>query len=507
MESIFNQSVKKRRKSNQFDLSYEKKMTGKFGALMPFYMEDTLPGDRVQIRSDIFTEFAPLLSNLKHMIDVHVDFFYVTYDSVWANWRDFISGGENYDQNPTLPYVTYADANKTDFKTGELADYFGLPVLDSNATLPTVTSSINYNALWFRSYQHVYNEWYRDQDLIAKIDIERNTDGYTGSQVHQLRYSSWENDLFTSARPKAQKGDPITFLGTEWKKYTGVDATDGAVSISLGASLGHKGLKDIDGTILQNQTTIADLRMAEQVQAFLETMQAGGNRYNEYLNSMWGVDDQDQRLQIPQLLYSGDFPVKVNEVVTTSNNDNTTTDNNTAAQAYGRAVAYADGQGFQYTCPDYGVIIGIVKYSPKPAYWQGLHERFTRTDRFEWYTDHLAQIGEDVIYDKELWIDITDPANAAGDGQFGYHHRYYSWKMRYNEVCGDFRYGLKYQHLGRELNAIPNLNQNFIEMGNTFDSGLTRIFNVIDPNLDYIWIQVYNDALYNRDVSYVSVPM
>ena len=97
---IFSKSVKKQRKSNQFDMSYEKKMSCKFGQLLPFYLEETLPGDKIQVSAEIFAEFAPLLSNLKHMIDCHVDFFYVTNDSIWSNWRDFITGGENYDQNP-----------------------------------------------------------------------------------------------------------------------------------------------------------------------------------------------------------------------------------------------------------------------------------------------------------------------------------------------------------------------------------------------------------------------
>ena len=144
--NIFEKSVKKERRYNQFDMSYEKKLTGKFGQLLPFYLEETLPGDRVQIKAELFTEFAPLLSNLKHMIDVHVDFFYVTNDSVWSNWRDFITGGENYDQNPTLPFITYSNANKTDFQTGKLPDYFGIPSWDKNGAAPTVTSTRQYNA-------------------------------------------------------------------------------------------------------------------------------------------------------------------------------------------------------------------------------------------------------------------------------------------------------------------------------------------------------------------------
>lgn len=506
--SIFQENVKKQPKRNQFDLSYEAKGTTTFGRLTPFYIEDgVLPGDQIQVKTDMMTELAPLLSNLKHMIDVHVDFFYVSYDSVWSNWRDFISGGEEYNQNPTCPYITYDETNKASFKTGTLPDYLGFPVYDKDSTAPIVTGEVQINALPFRAYQHIYNEWYRDQDIVTKIDIERNTDGSsTETSLCPIRYASWEKDLYSSARPTAQKGTPIQFGNFVLQTSSGTAVTDGATTINDSAGLGGKVLRDAGGNPINYENTVQDLREAEALQRFVETMQRGGNRYNEYLNSMWGVQDQDRRLQIPELLYSQDHPLKINEVLTTTNQDNTTTDNNTAGQAYGRATAYANNQGFSFKAPDYGCIIGIVKYSPRPAYFQGLEKRFLRADRLDWYTDHLALIGEDSINERELFLTLTSPATDAAT-EFGYHHRYYDFKTRNDMVTGDFRYSLKFQHLARELNTQPTLSQNFIEMGNTFDSGLTRIFNVITSTDDYIWFQCYNDALYNRDVAYHTTPL
>lgn len=513
--SIFNESIKKKRSNNQFDLSYENKLSGKFGQLLPFYTEETLPGDRININAEIKTELAPLLADLNHLVDVHVDFFYVTYDSIWDNFRDFISGGELNDQSPTLPYVTLAEANKTFFQTGYLTDYFGLPVYDRHNAAPTITGSRNINALPFRAYQHIFNEWYRDQDLETAIDIQKGTDGDTTANLLALatvRNSAWQ-DIFTTARPEAQKGDPVNFLAREL-------ATDPTFrrnnSDSWNAtSVGSAGATPLGGYLLDGASTSSDLyatvsqlRKGEALQAFYEAMQKGGNRYNEYLNTMWGVNDQDSRLHIPQLIHSSDHPLKIQEVITTTNADNVVTDDNTAGQAYGRATAYGNGN-VKFTAPDYGIVIGIVKYLPRASYINPLREYWTRTDRLEWYTDHLAEIGESPIYKREIRCDVDDPANTWTDEEFGYHHRYHGFKQRHDQISGDFRYGLNYRHLARELTVEPQLNSSFITCGATsYDTTtLQRIFNVIDPDLDYIWIHVFNDANYSRDVKYNSTPL
>lgn len=512
--SIFNQNAKKRRKNNQFDLSYEKKLTTKFGNLTPFYTQETLPGDQININSEIKTELAPLLSDLNHMIDVHVDYFWVSYDSIWKNWRSFISGGENNDENPTLPYVTYNNttSNKNILKSSELGDYLGLPAWNKQTTVPTVTGTKNFNALPFRAYQHIYNEWYRDQDLIQKIDIQKDTDGLSDhTKICTLRKSSWEHDIFTTARPEAQKGDPVNFLArNDVDEETIIRPDGGAITAGgiIGTATGVGGkILDSNFQELDLYATVAQLRKGEALQAFYETMQRAGNRYNEYLNAFWGVDDQDQRLLIPTLLGSSDHPLQIQEVITTSNNDNTVTDDNTAAQAYGRGTGYGKA-GVNYTAPDYGIIIGIIKYIPRASYYNPLPEYWSRTNRLQWYTDHLAEIGEDSIKKQEVFFSTALPADTTHLQEFGYHHRYYAFKTRHDEVSGDFKHSLSFRHMSRDLTTWPNLNQDFIEVGGIYDTfTLTRIFNVIDPNLDYIWTHAYHDALYNRDVKYTSTPL
>jgi hypothetical protein len=513
--SIFNENTQKRRNNNQFDMAYGNKFTGQFGKLIPFYYEETLPGDNFDIRAELKTELAPLLSDLNHMIDIHMDYFYVPYDSIWSNWRDFISGGENYDQNPTLPFVAWNDANKQHFKTGTLADYLGIPCWDKNGTTPTITGQRNINALFFRAYQHIYNEWYRDQDLIAKVDIQKDTDGLCSTDILELRSASWNNDLFTSCRPEAQKGDPVNFLAREKVNDPNLITWDGSNVATGTANIFTAGatsdpsdgiIRDSSNTEMDLYATVQQLRKGEALQKFYEAMQRGGNRYNEYLNTMWGVTDQDRRLQIPELIQSSQHPLQVAEVVTTTNQDNTTTDDNVAGQAYGRATAYGQ-TGANFKAPDYGCIIGIVKYVPRPSYMFSLPEVYDRTNRFEWYTDHLAEIGEEIVKKSEIYTSPTNPNSTTGNQDFGYHHRYYAFKCRHDQISGDFKYGLNFRHMSRDVTTYPLLNQDFIEIGGLYDTfSLTRIFNVIDSDLDYIWSQVFNDVTISRDVKYISTP-
>lgn len=514
--SIFNESVKKRRNNNQFDLNYEMKTSGKFGEIIPIYWEETLPGDKCSINHEVKTELAPLLSNLDHMIDVHIDTFWVSYDSIWSNWRDFISGGERNDQNPTLPYVQINQANRESFKTGTLADHLGIPCWDRNATAPTITGTRNVNALPFRAYHHIRNNWYRDQDLETEIDILKDTDGLHADTSILLLRNAHHQDLFTQCRPEAQKGDPVNFLARELAVDPNIATFNGNVfsggNITASASTGtgptNDGyLKDGSSQSLDLYATVAQLRKGEALQAFYEAMQKGGNRYNEYLNTMWGVDDQDQRLQIPQLIHSSDHPLKVNEVITTSNNDNTTTDNNVAGQAYGRMSAY-DQANINYTASDYGIVMTMVKYQPRSSYMKPLREIWTRNDRFQWYTDHLAEIGEAPILKHEVEWEIEDCNSSTNELEFGYNHRYHAFKQRHDQVSGDYRYSLNFRHMARSIgNDSPALSEGFTRIGDQGGTALTRIFNVIDPNLHYIWIHVYNDATYSRDVKYNSTPL
>ena len=187
---------------NVFNLSHDRKMSFNMGDLVPIMCTEVLPGDKFKISSESLIRMAPMLAPVMHRVNVFTHFFFVPNRLVWDEWEDFITGGEDGTKLPVLPYLSINAALYG--KTGSLADYMGCPSIDVNPTIPAQV-----NAIPFRAYQSIYNEYYRDQDLEDEIPVN-TTSGEDSSRenMFKLRKRAWEKDYFTSARPSAQKGYP-----------------------------------------------------------------------------------------------------------------------------------------------------------------------------------------------------------------------------------------------------------------------------------------------------------
>ena len=212
--SIFNSINVNKPKSNTFNLSHDRKMSMVMGTLTPTLCMDVLPGDKISLNSTQMLRFAPLMAPVMHRIDVYQHFFFVPNRLVWDNWEDFITGGEDGMNNSVFPTI---QVNSTYSQPGTLADYLGIP---------TTANPIDVSALPFASYNKIYNEYYRDQNLIEKIDDKLN-DGSNavGSNFsnYTLRKRAWQHDYFTSALPWTQKGEEATIpiLGDADIKFNG----------------------------------------------------------------------------------------------------------------------------------------------------------------------------------------------------------------------------------------------------------------------------------------------
>lgn len=509
--NIFEMDNKRQMKKNKFDLSYEKKLTTVWGQLTPIMCQEILPGDSFKVDTQLMIRFAPMLAPIMHRVDVYTHYFYVPNRIVWDNWEDFITGGENYDQNPTIPSVTYGSAFSAWFQAGELSDHLGFPAWNP-ASAPTITGTKEVNALPFRAYQKIYNEWYRDQDLESPVDINFNVDGaHSTNDVLRVRYRAWEKDYFTSARPNAQKGNPVNFITARFQYGDGTLPPDNSnvITNQVGVSgpdpavrLSANSLGDLEFA----NASVQDLRRAEAIQSYLERLQRTGNRYREYLAGIWGVVSSDARIDIPEYLGGGKTPVVISEVLTTTNQDNTTTDDNVAGELYGHGVGVANNHGFKRSFEEHGFVIGIMSVVPKAGYSEGLSRMFTRSDRFDYYVPDLALIGEQAIKNQEVGFNLSDPENAAMEQDFGYQQRYAEYKYPCKEnLAGDMRYSLDYWHLNRQLGTAPNLTSTFVQCREGEDN-LNRIFNVIDSVPDTMFVQCYHKIDAIRPIPYRSIP-
>lgn len=508
-----------RPKRNKFDLSHERKMSINMGKLYPIICQEIVPGDSFRVNSEIMMRFAPMLAPVMHRINVYTHYFFVPNRLIWDEWEDFITGGREGTSEPVWPHVQMTDANIDWFGIGDLSDYMGIPPMSAGTSLSTPDIS----ALPFRAYSLCYDEYYRDQNLEASLDISKSSGVQAGAElakIMELRFRAWEKDYFTSALPWAQRGPEvlIPIEGEGSVNYyeqsylaepDGSPVTSGAVGsmggnpTQLRAELGTANqpirVENIESIEFENSTvTINELRRSVRLQEWLEKNARGGARYVEQILSHFGVRSSDARLQRPEYLGGGKNPVVITEVLSTYQ-DATGTGEPQANMA-GHGISFGKTNGFKRTFEEHGFVIGIMSVLPRTAYQQGINKMFSRVDRFDYYWPEFANIGEQEIKNKEIFTSNLQSGNDL-EGTFGYQSRYAEYKYSPSTVHGEFRNTLAFWHMGRIFNSKPSLNAGFVLATDVTD----RIFAVPGAS-ENLYAYVYNriDAL--RPMPYFGTP-
>lgn len=509
MSKLFEKVRTKAVPGSLFDLSHERKMSLEMGYLYPCFVEEYYPGDTFQVNTEILMRVAPLIAPLMHRVDVFVHYFSVDNRLLWSDWDDFITGGEQGDDASVPPYFKMDNAYKAYFAKGRVPDYMGIPPMASGTTY---TNQKNISALPFRAYTMIYNEYYRDQNLIDPIVMDK-TGGLCSATEHSvhtyLRKRAWEKDYFTSCTPEPQKGTEIelpvgdiepVYLNPSVavKAGTSTAMADGTITAASGvlqetaAPQGDIEIHNLD-TMSVSATTITDLRRAFRLQEWLEKNGRVGSRIVESIKAHWGSRLPDYRAHKPEYLGGGKQSIVISEVLNTS-----ATATEPQANMAGHGVSMGNAQGFKKSFTDYGWVIGIMSVLPKTAYAQGVHKSFTRFDKFDYAWPEFAHIGEQEVTEQELWL----PTDLSEDHSFGYQQRYAELKFKGDSIHGDFRDDLDHWHLGRIFSSEPVLNETFINC--TPDT--SRIFPVSISG-DYLYAQVYHNFKAFRKLPYFSDPL
>ena len=429
---------------SEFNLSREHKTTVDMGELIPVLTEEVLPGDTFIHSVNALARVSPLAHPLMHRVELRLHTFYVPNRILWdgkagdpfpGNWEDFITGED--DVNPKPTYTQDGQGGET------LLDYMGIPPVTGLTT----------DALPIRAYNLIFNEMYRDQNLVP----ERAIDDVTLAKV------AWQKDYFTVARPTPQQGDPIPIPLAGTGNVKGADPLtpletlniqmDGTANQNLfGTNSGGSATLTVDLNTLA--MSIDDFRRSMALQRFAEARMRFGSRYVDYLRYM-GVNPSDGRLDRPEYLGGGKQVLSFSEVLQTANLDAA---EGVVGDMYGHGIGMAQASSYRKMFEEHGWVLTLLSVRPKTVYQDALPRKFTRTTAMDYYQQELEVLPWQEVSQQEVY------APGDPDTVFGYVPRYEEYRHGVSCVSGSMRGGTENDwHLAREFEQAPNLNASFIQ--------------------------------------------
>lgn len=467
-----------------FRTPFTHKTTFDAGYLVPVFVDDVLPGDVYHCTYTCFARLAALIWPVMDNMELETFAFFVPNRLVWANFEKFM--GEQTNPADSISFlVPQIVSPVAGFATGGIYDYFGLPTVGQ----VTAGLTVSINALPLRGYHLIYNDWFRDENINNSAFISTN-DGPDGSGSYALLRRNKKHDYFTSALPWPLKGGveaTIALTGlanvipttanqapTFWNRTSATSAGqflraaaggNTGVNISAGGALGEQLGWNVPGLSADMSTVpgiaINAMRLSITAQQFLEKDARGGTRYTESVRSHFGVISPDARLQRPEYIGGGKTRMQTAAIPQTSASGLT---GSATPQGSLAAQATLSGQHhFGYSATEHGHILVLAHVGAELTYQQGLRKMWSRSTRFDFYFPAFANLGEQAILNKEIYVTGT---TAQDNAAFGYQERWAEYRYYPSLITGMFRsttaLNIDEWHLSQQFLTLPTLNATFM---------------------------------------------
>lgn len=535
---------------SKFPRNFSHKTTFNAGQVIPFYVDEVLPGDTFQVRTSKVVRMQTLLTPVMDNVYLDTYYFFVPNRLVWEHWKQFM--GENT-ESAWIPQVEYEvpqlTAPANGWEVGTLADYMGIP---------TGVKGLSVSALPFRAYALVMNEWFRSENLTDPLNIpvdDATVQGVnTGNYVSDVAkggkpfVANKFRDYFTSCLPSPQKGPDVTIntaqlgnapvvpmnkpvpkdlLNYPYNVYIPNGNSDFEAGYHAGSVhknafggaywLADTGNADLDPTVdngvvgypanlwaqfdnTVSVATINQLRTAFQIQKFYERSARGGSRYIETLKAHFGVTSPDARLQRPEYLGGNRIPVSINQVI---QNSGTVSGSTPLGDTGAMSLTTDVHSDFTKSFVEHGFVIGVMVARYDHTYQQGIERFWSRKSMFDYYWPEFANIGEQAVLNKEIYAQ----GNAQDDEVFGYQEAWADYRYKPSRVSGEMRssyaQSLDVWHLADDYSKMPALSDAWIHED---PATINRVLAVSDNLANQFFCDIYVQNYSTRNMPLYSIP-
>lgn len=488
-----------------FDRSHVYKTTFNEGQLIPYFVDEVIPGDTFTLNPVEFCRLATPVVPFMDNIYIESFFFFVPSRLVYDKWVNLC--GEQENPEDSTDYLVPTVSLSGDM-TNKIPDYMGIACASGSF------KNISVNCLPFRAYWLIWNEWFRDENLQKSVKVSKGETNTVlepmGQSTANPNYglpsgvSNWYDpaprgkryDYFCGALPWPQKGEavdlplgatatlPLQEFSATFPSANITGTNDGIVyqyntpvtnfTPSSGvAAANHSGAQNAGNVTYTGQLskvlnvdlssataiTINSLRQAFMLQRYYEIDARGGTRYTEKLQAHFGVTNPDARLQRPEFLGSHSSMMNINPVTQTSSTDSTTPQGNLAAFGLNAQRYHAFTKSFS----EFGYVIGLINVRADLTYQQGVNKMWLRSDVLDFYWPSFAHLGEQAIQNIEIYCQGNDDDKKV----FGYQERYAEYRYKPSLITGQFRSTYKTPldiwHLSQKFSSLPTLSDEFIQ--------------------------------------------